>query len=284
MTLHLLHLPIKPRMLWQCSRDARLADDQKAADVGYLIHGLFKRLAETPPAPFELQNTPSSSNSGVMPVLAYSSGDIAAFRAEAEERRDATGLSAIDWSNAASKPMPDLAAGHLLGFRVRVCPVVRIGRHHPRLQSGAEVDPYFALVQRRIGEKMPNEPNADPSPALRQAVITELPPRETIYREWLEARIGDAARITAARLVAHRDATLWRKGKPKPGPTARMYDGLRPGHGRRSAIGRREAVFEGRLQVADTAGFAALLARGVGRHRAFGFGMLLVRSVADAEG
>jgi len=32
--------------------------------------------------------------------------------------------------------------------------------------------------------------------------------------------------------------------------------------------------------VRDPTGFAALLARGVGRHRAFGFGMLLLRPPA----
>ena len=42
-------------------------------------------------------------------------------------------------------------------------------------------------------------------------------------------------------------------------------------------MGRREAVFEGTLEVRDAALFQGLLARGVGRHRAFGFGMLLLR-------
>jgi CRISPR system Cascade subunit CasE len=279
MTLHLLHLPVRSRLLWQCARDSGLVTDHGSADLGYLMHGLFKRLAEKPPAPFDVQ-----PGGGLMPVLAYSGGDIAAFRAEAEARRDEAGLAAIDWAHARSKPMPDLGTGHVLGFRVRVCPVVRIGRHHPRLQPGAEIDPYVALLQRRLGEHLPGEPDADPPPALRSAVVATLPPREAVYRDWLEARIGDAARLTAARLVAQRDATLWRKGTPKPGPAAQMYDRPRARHGRRAVIGRREAVFEGRLQVADAAAFAGLLARGVGRHRAFGFGMLLLRSVADAEG
>jgi CRISPR system Cascade subunit CasE len=32
----------------------------------------------------------------------------------------------------------------------------------------------------------------------------------------------------------------------------------------------------GALRVADEAGFAGAIARGIGRHRAFGFGMLLL--------
>ncbi len=43
-----------------------------------------------------------------------------------------------------------------------------------------------------------------------------------------------------------------------------------------------DAVFTGLLQVRDSAAFAALLARGIGRHRAFGFGMLLLKPAAAA--
>jgi CRISPR system Cascade subunit CasE len=49
----------------------------------------------------------------------------------------------------------------------------------------------------------------------------------------------------------------------------RRYGGAR--------IERPNAVLEGHLMVRDPVAFRALLARGVGRHRAFGFGMLLLR-------
>ena len=38
-----------------------------------------------------------------------------------------------------------------------------------------------------------------------------------------------------------------------------------------------DATLTGRLRVTDPTAFAHLLARGVGRHRAFGFGMLLLQ-------
>jgi CRISPR system Cascade subunit CasE len=60
-----------------------------------------------------------------------------------------------------------------------------------------------------------------------------------------------------------------------------MHGHARAREARRSVIGRRDVTFEGELQVADAAAFAALLARGVGRHRAFGFGMLLLRPSRD---
>ena len=40
-----------------------------------------------------------------------------------------------------------------------------------------------------------------------------------------------------------------------------------------------DAVLAGQLRVANPQAFAQLLARGVGRHRAFGFGLFLLRSV-----
>jgi CRISPR system Cascade subunit CasE len=46
---------------------------------------------------------------------------------------------------------------------------------------------------------------------------------------------------------------------------------------RKLVKGRPAVTFEGTLTVTDGEQFEALLARGVGRHRAFGFGMLLLR-------
>ena len=51
-----------------------------------------------------------------------------------------------------------------------------------------------------------------------------------------------------------------------------------PGGGRQPRVTMGpDVVMQGRLRVSDPQAFAQLLARGVGRHRAFGFGMLLLR-------
>jgi CRISPR system Cascade subunit CasE len=42
-----------------------------------------------------------------------------------------------------------------------------------------------------------------------------------------------------------------------------------------------DAVFTGVLQVLDTTAFAALVARGIGRHRAFGYGMVLLKPIVE---
>ena len=40
---------------------------------------------------------------------------------------------------------------------------------------------------------------------------------------------------------------------------------------------RPEVYLDGTLEITDSEAFNAMIARGLGRHRAFGFGMLLLR-------
>jgi hypothetical protein len=114
---------------------------------------------------------------------------------------------------------------------------------------------------------------------LKHEVVAAAPSRETVYRDWLCARIGAAAALGDTRLVSLRDARLWRRGEPGEGAAAQMHGRPRPRLGQRVAMGRREAVFEGVLEVRDVGSFRDLLAHGIGQHRAFGFGMLLLRPV-----
>jgi CRISPR system Cascade subunit CasE len=44
-------------------------------------------------------------------------------------------------------------------------------------------------------------------------------------------------------------------------------------------LDRPQALVKGVLNIADSDAFNRLLARGIGRHRAFGYGMLLLRPV-----
>jgi len=86
--------------------------------------------------------------------------------------------------------------------------------------------------------------------------------RGEVYRQWLQDHLS-GAEIEQAALerfqlsrVARRNAA--RSLTPQKGP---------------------DATFTGVLRITDGAGFGAALARGVGRHRAFGFGMLLLKPV-----
>nr|WP_294548535.1 type I-E CRISPR-associated protein Cas6/Cse3/CasE [uncultured Rhodopila sp.] len=283
----MLHLPVRQRELLACGREHRLVSDANAVDLGYLVHALLARaLGERAAKPFDVQAERAAETRvpgrlvapRPLTVLAYAADDIATLHAHAKQIGDDLALAAIAWEDADSKPMPPFAAGQRLGFRVRVCPTLRVGKRHPCFEPGAEVDPYLALIAREVAERATAQPGACEL-TLRREVVDAAPPREIVYRDWLCDRIGVAAAVGDARLASLRDARLWRRGEPGESAAAKMHGRPRPRLGRRAAMGRREAVFEGTLEVRDAGAFRDLLARGVGRHRAFGFGMLLLRSV-----
>lgn len=56
-----------------------------------------------------------------------------------------------------------------------------------------------------------------------------------------------------------------RRGRPGRGPRPRV------------SLTRPAALLQGEMIIQDGDQFQALLARGIGRHRAFGFGMLLLK-------
>lgn len=90
--------------------------------------------------------------------------------------------------------------------------------------------------------------------------------RETTYRTWLESRMADAAELESPSMSSFRMIRATRRKL--------FADGKRPA----VTVGLPEAVFEGTLRVKDSASFAQLLAHGVGRHRSFGFGALMLKA------
>ena len=83
--------------------------------------------------------------------------------------------------------------------------------------------------------------------------------RENVYVEWLSARFArGGARLEEARLRSFQRVRVVRKL-------------------RKHAPEGPDAVMQGTLEVTDPEEFAKLVADGVGRHRAYGYGMLLLR-------
>ena len=91
----------------------------------------------------------------------------------------------------------------------------------------------------------------------------EAKTREEIYRLWLTKQLGEACSLEDCHLDGFRNVRLLRKAT---------------GEGRQGFLAP-QALFGGILEVKDSTAFSQLLARGVGRHRAFGYGMLLLRPV-----
>ena len=122
----------------------------------------------------------------------------------------------------------------------------------------------FELRVRPVVRKDDKELDAFLSAALRapDAVLT----RETVYADWLKRQFAGAAELHELRMTEFQLSAVLRQG-------AVADEGRRGKH----AVPGPDAVFTGVLQVSDGAAFAALVARGIGRHRAFGFGMLLLK-------
>jgi len=213
-------------------------------DSGYLVHCRIKELfGNSTLKPFCLER----STGRWIEVLGYCCNSAEQLAEHARTYADPGVFSSCDWDNFHSKPMPSSWVPHRqLGFAVRACPVVRkssAGRYH---RSGAEVDVFLSRCWEVGDRSVPVD-------------------RETVYREWLNQcfeRYG-GTRMLSMRMKSFKLTRFLRRTQ---------------GDGRKSAVVERpDVLLEGRLEVDDGLAFRTLLARGIGRHRAFGMGMLLLK-------
>ena len=145
-----------------------------------------------------------------------------------------------------SKPMPmEWAPAKRLGFEVRARPIVRT-TGNADIRPGKEWDAFQLEAERYPKGEMPRS-------------------REEVYTDWLarqfEGRGG--AMLESAVLQSFQRTRAARKlrGEYSEGP---------------------DALMRGTLIVTDGEAFSSLLASGVGRHRAYGYGMLLLRPAGKA--
>ena len=147
-----------------------------------------------------------------------------------------------------AKAMPEnWRVGRTLGFEARLCPTIRrTGNPSDSGKPNAEYDAYRrALEKLMAGEAAPD--------------------REQVYCRWLERRLErqGGARLDWARLASFMELECERKNRTKP-------------------LRMPSAVLQGQLTVADSARFNDLLAQGIGRHKAYGYGMLLLKPADNA--
>lgn len=242
-----MHLPVDPQRLalW-ATRHGLLSPD---GDYGYALHALLhSAFGEQAPQPFVYQGPAQG-------LLAFSGTDRDTLRRQAAlatpDVAAALGLGALE-----ARPFPERwPRGHRLAFEVRVRPVVRArnGREAER-----ERDAFLHAIE---GTTLPDaNTTADEQGALAR--------REAVYRDWLAHGLATdgAAKLIEASMDAFRLTRVLRKGVADEG-----------GRRRPRGIAGPDVRFRGQLQVTDEDAFARMLARGIGRHRAFGFGMLLLR-------
>ena len=224
----------------------RLLTEGKDFDAGYAMHCLLNEaFGNLAPQPFRLI-MPRGRGDRRGELYGYARVDASALCAAAGMFADPLQLRIL--TNLDDKAMPTVwQPGTRLGFETLVRPV---GRHSRRTDDrpGREVDAFLLDSEQRPPGEMQRS-------------------REEVYRDWLERQLQThgAARLEEARLRSFRRTRVLRKlhGPYSEGP---------------------DAVMQGVLTITDGDAFASLLARGVGRHRAYGYGMMLLRPAWKVEG
>ncbi|MDA0814703.1 MAG: type I-E CRISPR-associated protein Cas6/Cse3/CasE [Verrucomicrobia bacterium] len=177
-------------------------------------------------------------------LLAYSNESESAVRERithsSGEARKALGLDTLR-----VRPFPiDWQSGKRLAFEVLVRPIIRT-------KAGKERDLYQYRMEQRA------EDSAD-----------EKPSREAIYRHWVAERFaGDnAAKLLSASMHGFALRRVIRRVKSDEA-----------GARKPRSINGPDAMFRGELEIDNPIAFSQMLAHGIGRHRAFGYGMLLLK-------
>lgn len=257
MTTHMVYLPFSYRALgrWAGSRGMVRGG---VFDEGYALHVLlatvFGKAALQPFRTFR----PAKASKGTL--YAYSDLEKAELRNAAQAVAPPDCADVLELGRLRTKLMPTpLPVGVRLGFDIRVRPVRRIARDirdtqaaRKVIRKGSELDAFRLELLRqspdgwRAATKVSREPGSELS-------------REGVYGQWLAERLAGAAEVDveSCRLASFRRCKTIRGSGPGPeGP---------------------DAVLHGECTVRGADEFAARVRKGVGRHRAFGYGMLILR-------
>lgn len=239
--LCLLHTQPDPQRLVAWAARHRLLDTQ--GDLGYALHALLHAaFGEHAPQPFRYLD----AEQGLLAYARLGAAELTQLAALADpDVAAALGLGQTPhYGGMNARPFPtQWAVGHALRFEVRVRPIIREGK------TGRERDAFLSAAEKADGRELD---------------------RSEVYVQWLRdlmARQG-GSELMDANVARYQQLGVTRKSQKGSSDDVR--------HSR--LVGGPDAVLAGRLRVTDPQAFAQLLAQGVGRHRAFGFGLLLLRS------
>ena len=283
--LHLIRLPLRLRAFteWALGRryfrvppgDGR--GRPREPDPGYALHAALAGLfGEKAPRPFTLAPTGNGprnracgpGSADIAPVLGYAAMDRDGLATLAQVAKDEF-QNLFDWEDLRAKPLPTHWPGGLrLGFELRACPVRRrlakrpftTNVTHPERRQvvyserGREVDAFQLATARAEESGAP------------------LPQRDEVYLAWLKERFASSPDRPppftlvegSVRVRSFRSVRLLRRPRNANGRSAQW-------------LTRPDVRFTGELEVVTGEGVQELLAKGVGRHCGFGFGMVLLR-------
>jgi CRISPR system Cascade subunit CasE len=214
----------------------------KEGDLGYTLHALLHAaFDEQAPQPFRYLD----AEQGLLAYTRLDATGLMQLSALADpDVAAALGLGQTCQNDGISvRAFPtQWAVGHTLGFEVRVRPIIREGK------TGRERDAFLAAAEKAQGSTLD---------------------RGEVYMQWLRdllARQG-GAELMDARMTRYQQLGVTRKSQKGSADDVRQS----------RLINGPDAVLAGHLRVTNSQAFAQLLASGLGRHRAFGFGLLLLR-------
>ena len=239
--IHLVKVPLRVDRLVAATRSRGLS--LREIDEGYLAHVVMRQLwKEHAPAPFVLR-----AHGRMLDAWGYSPTDAGALVERANACGDPSLVGVLgDLEMIASKPMPYFEKGRRIGFVVRACPVVRLVNARNGHRTGAEVDAFLARCF-ALGKQAPVS-------------------REDVYREWLRKMTSrpDATGVSVLRV----GVAAMSRGRF----VRRTHAQAREMH----RLARPDVTFEGEMVVEHGEKLRTYLGHGVGRHRAFGFGALML--------
>jgi CRISPR system Cascade subunit CasE len=288
MTLHLYSFqPDLPRLMRLAARERLLP---RGDDPGYAIHAvLAASFGALAPKPWALL-MPGQGGGPSGRLLGYGKAPLDSLLAHAATYADPAFAAPLALDCAAGREMPtQFALNSQLGFRVRLRPVARMGKQvvgHANAPSreSRERDVFLSRLEavRRTHEAATalaahESMNEEGAP---EAVGSDGEPtlsRAACYLDWLDARLQEqGAALTQLRAPRADEAPTWDARVNTFRFTRLMNRDRRSDRRRARDVEGPDATVSGQLVVRDPVRFAAGLARGVGRFRSFGFGMLLL--------
>jgi CRISPR system Cascade subunit CasE len=258
--LHFVRLPLSIPALgrwaadrnlgWSVRRSTKGQERDAGLDEGRALHHLLtETLGQRVLHPFRLFVAPQAKQGY---IYAYSRAEHAAILEMAHACAMPEVQTVFDLRGLASKTMPDnWSAGRRMGFEIRVRPVSRLlkplSNSGGAFAKGAELDVFLIEALRRFPADSASQEN------MLQAGRT----REAVYTDWLAQKLANAATlVSGVRLTRFERDRAARKGASIDGPTA---------------------ILQGDLIIDHPENFQELLAGGIGRHKAYGYGMMLLR-------
>lgn len=236
--LHMVEMHLDMPALMRFARDQGLLHPAADDDLGYLVHAWLRAaFGDEAPGPWRLLL------GGRRPtrILAYSAVDAVRLRGRMADFADPGVLEVCVPDDLRSKEMPLWQVGRRLGFEALCCPVVREGA------TGTEKDAFLhELPSERVGAPLR---------------------REDAYGAWARTRLEHYSGVSVGRVGVHGFRLVRMLRRPRP-----------TGRERRVAvIVRPQVLVRGDLTVLDPGALSELLTHGIGRHRTFGYGMVLLR-------